>query len=231
MIDAGGNTVVPGFIEAHMHLFAGAAELGASAAVRGVTASTRCKTRCAPMRPSIRTPALLQAQGADYTILSADERVTRHHLDRIIADRPFAMVGAGSPHRCGPTPRRCELAGLINGKTLGPGNEIVMGADGLAEGELREGEAFGPLLDLAGESRVRLGLATGGEPDPKPTPEEQAHDRAIMKRGLEWCARHGITSIHNMDGNLLPARAAVGDRGRRRAALPRADTRSTTRIS
>ena len=27
VIDAGGNSVVPGFIEAHMHLFAGAAEL------------------------------------------------------------------------------------------------------------------------------------------------------------------------------------------------------------
>ncbi|WP_192356117.1 amidohydrolase, partial [Mesorhizobium mediterraneum] len=45
-------------------------------------------------------------------------------------------------------------------------------------------------------------LATGGEPDPKPTPAEQASDRAIMRRGLEWCARHGITSIQNMDGNL-----------------------------
>ena len=95
-----------------------------------------------------------------------------------------------------------QLAGLINGKPLGPGNEIVMAADGLVEGELREGEAFGPLLDLAGESRVRLGMATGGEPDPKPTQQEQAHDRAIMKRGLEWCARHGITSIQNMDGKL-----------------------------
>ena len=143
---------------------------------------------------------LLQAQGADYTILSADERVTRHHLDRIIADRPFAM-SAPDHHTMWANTRALELAGLINGRTLGPGNEIVMGADGLAEGELREGEAFGPLLELAGESRARLGLATGGEPDPKPTPQEQAHDRAIMKRGLEWCARHGITSIHNMDGN------------------------------
>ncbi|TIQ53188.1 MAG: amidohydrolase, partial [Mesorhizobium sp.] len=60
----------------------------------------------------------------------------------------------------------------------------------------------GPLIALAGEDRVRLGLATGGEPDPKPTPAEQASDRAIMRRGLEWCARHGITSIQNMDGNL-----------------------------
>ena len=45
-------------------------------------------------------------------------------------------------------------------------------------------------------------MTTGGEPEPAPTPDEQAHDRAIMKRGLDWCASHGITSIHNMDGNL-----------------------------
>jgi predicted amidohydrolase YtcJ len=77
-----------------------------------------------------------------------------------------------------------------------------MGDDGLAAGELREGEAFGPVLDLAGESRVRLGLSTGGEPDPMPSAAERAADRDIMRRGLAWCARHGITSIQNMDGNL-----------------------------
>ena len=163
----------------------------------GFDALSRAVRAYAAKHPDAR---LLQAQGADYTILSADERVTRHHLDRIIADRPFAM-SAPDHHTMWANTKALELAGLINGRTLGPGNEIVMGADGLAEGELREGEAFGPLLELAGESRVRLGLATGGEPDPKPTPQEQAHDRAIMKRGLEWCARHGITSIHNMDGN------------------------------
>jgi hypothetical protein len=95
-----------------------------------------------------------------------------------------------------------EQAGVLHGRALGPGNEIVMGEDGLANGELRENEAFGPVLALAGEQRVRLGLSTGGEPDPVPSAEERASDRAIMRRGLAWCARHGITSIHNMDGNL-----------------------------
>jgi predicted amidohydrolase YtcJ len=94
------------------------------------------------------------------------------------------------------------MAHLLHGRAVGPGNEVVMGADGLAEGELREVEAFGPLLEASGENRSRLGLATGGEPDPEPSAEEKAFDRAVMKRGLEWCARHGITSIHNMDGNL-----------------------------
>jgi predicted amidohydrolase YtcJ len=200
VLDAGGNSVVPGFIEAHMHLFGGAAILDHLQlyGVHGFDALADAVRAHAAAYPELK---LLQAQGADYTILSDTERVTRHHLDRIIADRPFAMT-APDHHTMWANTIALEQAGLLHGKKLGPGNEIVMGAGGLAEGELREGEAFGPLLDLAGESRVRLGMATGGEPDPYPTPEEQAHDRAIMKRGLEWCARHGITSIQNMDGNL-----------------------------
>ncbi|TIQ39104.1 MAG: amidohydrolase [Mesorhizobium sp.] len=199
-IDAGGNSVVPGFIEAHMHLFVGAAEIDhlQLSGIRGFDSLAAAVRAYAPARPHAK---LLQAQWADYTILSEEERITRHHLDRIIADRPFAM-SAPDHHTMWANTKALELAGLLHGKKLGPGNEIVMGADGLAEGELREGEAFGPLLNFAGEGRVRLGLATGGEPDPSPTSDEQALDRAIMKRGLEWCARHGITSIQNMDGNL-----------------------------
>jgi predicted amidohydrolase YtcJ len=183
-----------------MHLFGGGAELRhlQLGGVHGFDALAAAVRAHAAARPDEK---LLQAQGADYTVISETERVTRHHLDRIVADRPFAMTAADH-HTMWANTRALEVAGLLHGKKLGPGNEIVMGADGLAEGELREGEAFGPLIELAGEGRVWLGLATGGEPDPYPSSAEQAHDRAIMKRGLEWCARHGITSIQNMDGNL-----------------------------
>ncbi|SJM32753.1 hypothetical protein BQ8482_310074 [Mesorhizobium delmotii] len=200
VIDAERGSVVPGFIEAHMHLFAGAAELDhlQLMGVHGFDALCDAVRNYAAKRPDL---SVLQAQGADYTILSAAERVSRHHLDRILPDRPFVMA-APDHHTMWANTKALELAGLLRGKRLGPGNEIVMGDDGLASGELREGEAFGPLIALAGEERVRLGLATGGEPDPKPTPAEQTSDRAIMRRGLEWCARHGITSIQNMDGNL-----------------------------
>lgn len=200
VIDAGGGSVVPGFVEAHMHLFAGAAELDhlQLMGVHGFDALSDAVRGYAAARPG---QTILQAQGADYTILSAAERVTRHHLDRILPDRPFVMA-APDHHTMWANTKALEMAGLLHGRQLGPGNEIVMGDDGLAAGELREGEAFGPLIALTGEDRVRLGLSTGGEPDPKPTPEQQASDRAIMRRGLEWCARHGITSIQNMDGNL-----------------------------
>lgn len=199
VIDAKGGSVVPGFIEAHMHLFSGAAELAhlQLSGVHGFEALQRAIRAYAPTRPDAK---MLVGQGVDYTVLG-NERVTRHHLDAILPDRPFCMA-APDHHTMWANTRALEMAGILHGRTLGPGNEIVMGDDGLAAGELREGEAFGPVLDLAGEGRVRLGLATGGEPDPLPTAVERAADRDIMRRGLAWCARHGITSIQNMDGNL-----------------------------
>lgn len=200
VVDAAGGSVVPGFVESHMHLFGGAAELEhlQLGGVHGFDALSKAIRDYAAARPEAK---MLQAQGGDYTILSAEERVTRHHLDAILPDRPFAMA-APDHHTMWANTKALEMAGLLNGRELGPGNEIVMGEDGLASGELREGEAFGPVVELAGESRVRLGLSTGGEPDPAPSAVERAADRAIMRRGLEWCARHGITSIQNMDGNL-----------------------------
>jgi len=116
VIDAGGNTVVPGFIEAHMHLFAGAAELQhlQLSGVHVFDALQEAVRAYAAKHPDV---SLLQAQGADYTILSADERVTRHHLDRIIADRPFAM-SAPDHHTMWANTRALQLAGLMNGNCV-----------------------------------------------------------------------------------------------------------------
>lgn len=199
VIDAKGGSVIPGFIEAHMHLFSGGAEL-AHLQLGGIHGFEALQQAIRDYASTKADAKMLVGQGVDYTVLG-DERVTRHHLDAILPDRPFCMA-APDHHTMWTNTKALEMAGILHGRTLGPGNEIVMGDDGLAAGELREGEAFGPVLDLAGEGRVRLGLATGGEPNPMPSAAERAADRDIMRRGLAWCARHGITSIQNMDGNL-----------------------------
>lgn len=201
VIDAAGGSVLPGFIEAHMHLFTGAASRSDAQLfeVHGFEALDGAIRTYAAANPARR---LLMGRGANYTILSASEPVTRHHLDRIVPDRPFIMT-APDFHTAWANTAALAAAGILHGRTLGVGNEIVMGADGLATGELREGEAMGPVLDLKdGGGRERLGLSTGGEPDPAPSPAEKAGDRAIIKSGLDYCASHGITSIHNMDGNF-----------------------------
>lgn len=200
-IDAHGASVVPGFVESHMHLFPGATEIDNLQlhGVHGFDALAETIKTFAAGKPGAR---LLIGQGADYTILSDSERVSRHQLDRIIPDRPFVMF-APDHHTAWANTVALERAGILKGRKLGPGNEIVMGDDGLAQGELREGEAMRPVQDLTGSgNRERLGLSTGGEPDPTPTPAEFEHDLGVIKRGLAHCARHGITSFHNMDGNL-----------------------------
>ncbi len=199
-IDAGGNTVVPGFNDAHVHLFVGAAELD-NLQLGGVEGLEALKSAMQAFAAANPDETILQAQGADYTILGG-ERITRQVLDSILPDRPFIMFAADH-HTAWANTAALKAADLLHGRELGVGNEIVMGEDGLAAGELREGQAFAPVMELSNAgNRFRLGLETGGEPDPAPTPAERAHDLALMRRGLAHCAQHGITSIQNMDGNL-----------------------------
>jgi predicted amidohydrolase YtcJ len=201
LVDARGGTVMPGFVESHMHLFTGAAELQ-NLDLHGAHGFDELKSRVRAFAEKQHGNGLLIANQANYTILSETESLTRHHLDRILPDRPL-LVFSPDHHTAWANTIALEQAEILSGKTVGAGNEIVMEAGGSASGELREGEAFGPVLDLAPSgNRDRLGLATGGEPYPYPTPEQFEHDLSVMKRGLGHCARHGITSIHNMDGNL-----------------------------
>ncbi len=198
VIDAGGATLLPGFVESHLHLFMGGAELAhlQLAGLHGIEAvgeAVRAFAAAHPDRP------LLMAQGADYEIFGRP--ATRHDLDAILPDRPFAMTAADH-HTIWANTAALTAAGILHGKDCGTGSEVVMGADGLASGELREPAAYSPVVALSGEERVTLGLRTGGEPDPVPTDAERAADRAMMARGLAHLARHGVTSAVNMDGNL-----------------------------
>ncbi|TNC48462.1 amidohydrolase [Rubellimicrobium rubrum] len=198
VIDARGATLLPGFFENHCHVFQGGAELGhlQLTGVMGTDAVTAAVRAFAAARPR---EGMLVAQGTDYAVFGRP--TTRADLDRILPDRPFAMV-SGDHHTVWANTAALTAAGLLGGAATPPGSEVVMGSDGLATGELRERPAFDPVMAMAGIVRAGLGLATGGEPDPAPTPEERAADRAMLSAGLEHLAAHGITSAVNMDGNL-----------------------------
>ena len=213
VISAQNKTVLPGFIESHMHLFGGGGVLHRLdlTGLQGLDAVGKAARTYAAAHPDAK---VLFARGADYSMLGSAGPFTRHILDRMVPDRPFA-VSAFDFHTMWANTKALEATGLLRGRQLGPGNEIVMGDDGLATGELRESEAYNPIIRYSGEDRSGLGLSTGGEPDPKPTAQEFATDMDMMKRGLAWCARHGVTSIQNMDGNLytLELLSALKDQG------------------
>ena len=215
LIDAKGKSVLPGFIESHMHLFMGAVELDSLMinGIEGLEALTRVVRDYAKARAADR---IIVANGANYTAIRPTGVITRHDLDRILPDRPFMMACFDHHTVWANTPALAE-AGLLHGKALPPGNEIVMGSDGLATGELKEPAAYGPVFQLTPtQGREGLGLATGEDPVPSATAEQRHTDRRALKRGLDYCASLGITSIHNMDGNyyqleLLDALRQTGD--------------------
>ena len=212
VIEAAGRTLLPGFVESHLHLVLGGNEL-TQLQIGGLHGFDALKAAYLDYAAKNPERPLLMAQGASYEIL--DHPVTRHDLDRVIADRPIAMM-APDHHTVWANTLALSKAGLLHGASMPHGHEVVMGADGTATGELREFEAFGPVLALGGDAHLQLGIATGGEPEPWPDAATIAQDKDKVAAGLAHCAAHGITSMVNMDGNRYTCEllAQMRDEGR-----------------
>lgn len=199
-IDAGGASVLPGFIDSHIHLFAGGAQLS-SLSVGGISGFDTVAAMIRERAAKNIDPGVLVVEQAAYFIFGEDQPITRHILDRILPDTPLALF-ASDHHTMWANTAALKAAGILHGREVPPGNEIVMGNDGLATGELREFEGFAPITALTPTGgREMLGLQ-GHEPKTSPTAEQRVVDMGILRRGLAYCASLGITSFHNMDGNF-----------------------------
>jgi predicted amidohydrolase YtcJ len=198
--DNRGNTVIPGIIESHVHLFIGAAELNllnirfneSFESISDAVKAYRSKN------PGLN---FIHAISATHEQFGAGIAINRHLLDRIVTDVPFA-IGCFDHHTVWANTKALEVTGLLHGAKLNTGNEVVMGPDGLATGELREFEAFAPVLNLgASGGRESAGIVTGRNPVPAATAQQRAQDEATMRAGVAYANSLGITSMHNMDGN------------------------------
>ncbi|MFD0857568.1 amidohydrolase [Roseovarius aquimarinus] len=214
VIDAAGGTVMPGLIDSHVHLFQGSAALefvsmeGVTSA-EGAARTIRAYAQAHPDEPMILGTSTI------YGLMDG-RNPTRHDLDAILADRPLALL-APDIHTVWANTAALREAGLLHGAPVPEGSVIVMEAGGNATGELQETGAFGPVLRLSRTGgRDMLGYVTGSEPEPPATEEERAADRRLIAKGLAHAASHGITTMHNMDGNfyqleLLSDLEASGD--------------------
>ncbi len=200
-IDAAGHTLLPGFIDSHVHLFSGSTSLE-YLDMLGVTGADQLRQRIAAYAATCPDDLCVFGSAASYFMMGEGRAATRQDLDAACPDRPFACI-ASDLHTAWANTRALEMAGLLHGASLPAGNEVVLGPDGTATGELRETAAFGPVLALTRYGgRDLLGYVSGDDPTPPATHAEREADKAVIAAGMRHCASHGITGLHNMDGNF-----------------------------
>ncbi len=198
--DNANNTVIPGIIESHVHLFVGAAELPLLN-ILGIGGLDVVRPSVAKYRAQNASAKILHVVGASHEQFGKGTPITRQLLDSMVSDIPFFMM-CFDHHTVWANTKALEATGLMRGAELPTGNEVVLDANGLASGELREPAAFNPVLALTPTGgRDALGFTTGGDPNPPATRAQRDNDIEILRKGIAHANALGITSMHNMDGN------------------------------
>ena len=200
VISANGGTIMPGFIDSHVHLFPGSDGLNK---LNLMTLDTFDELQLSISEQIKISPigSFIFGRGANYKLFSTSNLKTREQLDQISTENAI-LVQAPDGHTAWANTKALSDAGVLDGVTLPLGHEVVMSPDGFAEGMLKENEAIMLVLALQGSNRSRVGLDTGENPVPPATNKERSHDMEILKNGLRHLAQLGVTSIHNMDGNF-----------------------------
>lgn len=201
-IDAQEALLLPGFCDSHLHLFGGGVALQ-----RLNLSAVHCEADFADALRSFAATLpideMLCAYGANYDLVGSGRRPDRHVLDKILPERKI-YITATDYHCAWASTAALRQAGLLAGAELTTGSEVVMAADGLASGELREFVAMERVGCLAASAgRETCGLL-GTEPE-TPSLTARASDKATLLAALAACADVGITSVCNMDGNLYQA--------------------------
>jgi predicted amidohydrolase YtcJ len=193
VVDAGGRSLLPGFIDSHFHLMHGAIALGG---IQLNEVRTLLELETAVRSFARDNPDLpwLEGQGLRYDVRGAEGPLTRWHLDAIERERPLVLFSY-DVHTAWANTAALEAAGMLHAGH-DPATGVMPGADGLPAGELREESAYGGLLAQI-------------------PPPDDARRRRLVGQALAWLASLGITSVHNMDGDAQQAAfyAALEDLG------------------
>jgi predicted amidohydrolase YtcJ len=194
VIDAGGATLMPGFIDSHFHMMYGALNLDGMQ-LEPATSYEELSEIILSYAAEHPNDSWLPGTGLRYNVGPGHTLLNRHHLDALVSDRPI-YINAFDGHTSWANTIALKMAGIFHGGETGPNSENVLDEHGESTGELREPGAFQPVSDLV----------------PKP---DDVRKRSLLQKALALTASLGVTSVHNMNGNAEEASlyAALEDLG------------------
>lgn len=177
-IDLGGHTVMPGFIDAHLHFLSYGLSLQ-QIDLMGVTALEKAQARVADKATTTPAGHWLLGRGWDQSLWPTNAFPTHADLDSISQEHPIFLR-----RKCGhagwANARALALAGITHTTPDPTGGEIVRDASG---------KPTGILLERAMELVSKLLK----EPS-------DAEAEAAVRTAMQTVHRMGIVGVHNMEG-------------------------------
>lgn len=174
VIDAKGGTILPGFIDPHVHIVMGAM-LSAFVDVRPMVCETidqvMAKLRAAAAKAE--PGAWLMAKGFDPSITKGNANITRVELDAVAPANPLFMLNA-SGHLAYVNSKAIELSGVTETTPDPPGGgRYFKGPNGKLTGVIAGGSSYGPFMRLMPRATPEILLA--------------AAERELMKAASKGC--------------------------------------------
>jgi predicted amidohydrolase YtcJ len=194
IVDAGGRTVLPGFIDAHTHFQNGAVSRYLTIDWQGhrnpqsiTQALEDVRQRAAVLPPG----AWIRGDGISHTRVVERRLPTRWELDAVAPHHPVALIGGGH-HAVAANSLALQLAGITRDTPDPPGGHIERTEDGEPTGALRE------------TAKLRLNPEVLDSVLPTYSPEQR---REPLKATMREVLAEGITSVHDMavDSNEIAA--------------------------
>lgn len=195
-VDADGHTVVPGLIDAHVHLM-GLAESLIQVDLVGTSSKQEIIERLEDFAQDLPDGAWLTGRGWDQNDWSEREFPTRQDLDAAFPDRPVWLTRIDGHAAWGNT-AALEAVDMDRLQAMeDPEGGSIRRAD--------DGTPTGVFIDAA------MGIVEQEVPDPSSSELDRALDLALQET-----ARHGLTSVHEagVDRSIVQRYQRFIDNGR-----------------
>lgn len=173
LIDANGKTVLPGFIDAHIHIWKVGNLKTFLLDLRGVTSIAEMQDKLSDFVKRNPGTGWIQARGFNEANMKEGRLPTKEDLDKITTERPLWVIRTCA-HIGIANSKAIQLAGVTAQTHIPPGGEVRTGTDSRPNGIFTE---------------TALGLVANH------IPAYTADDYALMIRAAEdELLRYGITS-------------------------------------